>query len=872
MTQSRTFSTPMMQQYIKIKEQYSDCFLFYRLGDFYELFLDDALQGAKLLGITLTKRPRGKDGEIPMAGVPYHAAENYITKLIRLGHKIAICEQMSEPNAKEIVERAVIRVITPGTVVDEKSLLAGKNNFVMSVVLEKKDLGITFVDLSTGETLGIYNSYKTVDEYQNILSKEITKFQPSECILSEEDYHNFDLLKVLQQQKNLNIFPFKQWDEYTHDFVETIQQHFKVENLRGFGLHNKKSLQKSLAAVLGYLQETQFNKIQHLRRFTVQNPDRYITLDSSTVTNLEIFQTLREGKRKGSFLEAIDTTLSPMGSRLLRQWIIQPLRNKKEIQQRHEVVTSLLKNRELRFFLRKEFNIIFDIERIIARLTVESPLPALVLNLKHSLVSALSIKEALDSEKEKDVFLQKLVTDISAEDLLIVIKLIEKFINSEARGLPGEGKVINFGVNKELDELRKIAKGGKDWITDYESQLKELTKITSLKVRSNKVFGYYIEVSRSFADKVPESFERKQTLVNAERFITPELKEYEEKVFTAEEKIDVLEKQIFEDFVEKILEYTSQIQVSAQSLAIVDCLASFAQLAETRNYVQPVMIDSGKIEIVQGRHPVIEQLLQKKQFVPNNTLIGVPERNMLLVTGPNMAGKSVYMRQVALIVLLAHLGSYVPAEKATISMIDTLFVRSGASDVISEGLSTFMVEMVEVAYILRHATQKSLVIMDEVGRGTSTYDGISIAWAVAESLIDNDHCGSTLFATHYHELQQLEKKYPEKIRNIQMLIDERDDSPLFLHTVGEGAAPHSFGVAVAKLAGVPEKVCQRAESLLDSFEEQKSTTEYDFKPRSSKNIEKLKKIKQDLKKIKIENMTPIEALEKLEYLKKRYEK
>lgn len=871
MSEVQQFSTPMMQQYLEIKKAYPDCFLFYRLGDFYELFLEDALTGAKLLGITLTKRPRGKDGEIPMAGVPYHSAESYIAKLIKAGHKVAICEQISEPDNKGIVERAVIRIITPGTVVNEQALSAKKNNFILSLAIDNKAVGLVFVDLSTGEIFGS-NHYLKGNDFANLLQKELTKYQPSECILAEVDYHNYSLLKILKQQVGLNIYPFRQWDEYTDEAEAIISRHFQVDNLRSFGLHSKPALKQALAAILGYLTETQFNKLQHLKTFNLQKSDEYIALDSSTINNLEIFETIRENKKQGSLLTAIDLTVSPMGSRLLRNWLTHPLKNREKIELRHDSVDYLLNNRELRFFIRNELNQVFDLERIIARLTIEEPLPALVINLKQSLINILAIREILASQQKQ---LPKLLSKFEQQidnQLLKVVELIEQFVADDASGLPGEGKVIKVGVSAELDQLRVLSMGGKDWLTEYEETLKKQTQITTLKVRSNKVFGYYIEVSKSFVSKVPAEFERKQTLVNAERFVTKALKVYEEKVLTAEEQIEVLEKQLFKNFVNQVLEYTKLIQQAATTLANLDCLTSFAQLAETRNYVKPKMVKTGKTAIVQGRHPVLEQLLVKKQFVPNDTLLGVPARNMLLVTGPNMAGKSVYMRQIALIVLLAHLGSFVPAEKAEINLIDSLFVRSGAADVISEGLSTFMVEMVEVAYILRHSTAKSLIIMDEVGRGTSTYDGISLAWAVAEALSKCRQCPTTLFATHYHELQQLESKYPDKISNIHMLVDEADDQPKFLHTVAEGAAPHSFGVAVARLAGVPEEVCQRAEEILFSFEANRSQVETNFKfnkPTKDKNLLKLEKF---LAAIEIEQLTPLQAQTKLAALITKFKK
>jgi DNA mismatch repair protein MutS len=861
MTQENNFSTPMMQQYIAIKQQYSDCLLFYRLGDFYELFLDDALLGAKLLGITLTKRPRGKDGEIPMAGVPYHSAESYIAKLIKHGHKVAICEQISEPDSKGIVERAVIRVITPGTVLDEKALVANKHNFIVSLSLDKHELGLVFVELSTGDIFGV--SQKISSENLNIvLQKELSKFQPSECILSEVNYHQFDLLKVLNKQANLNIFPFQQWSDYADDADEVITQHFKVDNLRGFGLHGKIALKKALAAVLGYLTETQFNNLQHLKKFYLQKPDEFIALDAATISNLELFETIRENKKQGSLLNAIDLTVSPMGARLLRSWLVKPLKEKAKIEQRFETVDYFLQKRDLRFFVRKELEQVFDLERIIARLTIETPLPALVINLKQSLLNVLAIKATLVTETTSPILVKKLVSSIDGR-LLSLVNLIDKYIMDDTRGFPGEGKVIKPGISQELDELRTLATGGKDWLTAYEQQLKEETKITTLKVRSNKVFGYYIEVSRSFVDKVPTNFERKQTLVNAERFITSELKVYEEKVLTAEEKIEVLEKNIFNDFIQELLGFTQEVQTAAQAVAKLDCLTSFAQLAEAKNYVRPQLTTNGKTAIIQGRHPVVEQSLVKKQFVPNDTFLGDEGRKMLLVTGPNMAGKSVYMRQVALIVLLAHLGSFVPAEKASISLIDSLFVRSGAADVITEGLSTFMVEMVEVSYILRHATAQSLIIMDEVGRGTSTYDGISLAWSIAEALSKSNDSPKTLFATHYHELQQLEKKYPAKITNIQMLIDDSADQPEFLHTVADGAAPYSFGVAVARLAGVPEKVCQRAEEILHSFEVNGNQVQTDLKIVKPFVNHELKKLKKELKKLYLDKLTPIEALQNL---------
>lgn len=859
------FTTPMMKQYQAIKAQYMDCLLFYRMGDFYELFMDDAHIGSQVLNITLTSRPKGKDGRIPMAGVPYHAVDTYLAKLVKAGYKVAICEQVSLPSKYGIVDREVVRIITPGTVLDEKALEKKENNYIVSLIVANETLAISVADISTGY---FATSQLPFQNLAQVIRDELFRLNPSECILSEDLYNNPELLKILKSEKGLNIYCFHEWESYADNANEFLKKHFGIATLASFDIEDKPFSQQTSAALLGYLQNTQKNKISHIKKITSLATENYLVLDRSTIINLELFSTIREHDTKGTLLNVLDQTLTAMGGRLLKQWMRKPLTYKEEIIDRHDAVEELLTKRDLRLQLQESLKEITDIERILSRLSVNIGNARDLVNLKESLKTILIVKDLLI---RKDVKLLEKLHEKISPNINKVIEIIETNIVDEPPIDLKIGGLIKPGINKNLDMLRKTVGSCKDWIIELEKQERQKTGIGSLKVRFNKVFGFYIEISKSNLHLLPDNYLRKQTLVNGERFITPELKVQEEIILRAEEEINDLEYTLFLDVLHQILEHIEDLQEAAQSIAAIDCLTNFAYIAEKNQYVRPTILYSGEIKITNGRHPVVEKLLdQDIQFVPNDVCLDNINQQLLLLTGPNMAGKSVFIRQVAVIILMNQIGCFVPAAKAHLSLVDRIFVRSGASDVITSGLSTFMVEMVETAHILHHATKNSLIIMDEIGRGTSTYDGISIAWAVAEYLVTNfRQPPKTLFATHYHELQTLEEQYPTNIKNYHMEVINEHGEPIFLHTILPGGASHSFGVAVAKLAGVPEPVIKKAQEILHSLEnrhiekEEKQTTIYTLP--STAFAEKL--IHKELDNIDIHQMTPLEALNKLAELK-----
>ncbi len=855
------FSTPMMQQYAEIKKQYADCLLFFRLGDFYEMFLDDAKIAAEVLDIALTSRDRGQDGRIPMAGVPFHAVNSYLPRLVKAGYKVAICEQVSEPSAKGLVDREVIRVVTPGTLLDESSLEKRANNFIVSISLGTAYFGMAFADISTGV---FYADEFPVTCIKEALANELAKFSPAECILPRSLYENVSFLKQLSEHKTLNIFPYADWEVFSASPHKHLKEHFKLATLTTFDLENKSQAQEAASALLGYLKQTQKSKAGHITSIRSFKKVAYLELDRSTIMNLELFTTLRTGERRGSLLTTLDETCTAMGARMLKNMLLHPLTDKALIAQRHEAVDILVHNLPLRETLREELRKLTDVERLLSRLSVGVGTARDLVSLRYALETTLAIRTHLPESTELLTKIRKAI----AKELSAVTKLIDTFIVEEPPLDPKKGGLVKGGINADLDELRSTVSGSQHWVITMETLERENTGIPSLKVKYNQVFGYYIEVTKANLHLVPEHYIRKQTLVNAERFITPELKKHEEIILTAKEKIEELEYAIFLDVVDKVLEYTSQIQQMAENVALLDCLACFAYLAQRNNYVKPHITTTGYIELKESRHPVVEQCLEDSQFVPNDILLNQQDHQLLIITGPNMAGKSVFIRQVALIVLMAQMGSFVPAISASISLVDKLFVRSGASDVIASGLSTFMTEMVETAYILNNATDRSLIIMDEIGRGTSTFDGISIAQATAEYLVTNKHISpKTLFATHYHELQALEEQYPTKIKNYQVLAHEQDGGPVFLHKVVRGAADHSYGIAVAKLAGVPEAVTTRALQVLNELE----IRDIDKKPSDSNNSDK--SLSDDLRDIivtlDLENLTSLEALNLLWELKRR---
>lgn len=806
------FSTPMMQQYMQIKAEYPDCLLLFRLGDFYELFLDDALVGARILDIVLTKRPRGKDGDIPMAGVPYHAADIYINKLVKAGYKVALCEQVSEPNPRGLVERKVVRIVTPGTILDEKALHAKQHNYTLSIALGDT-LGLAWADASTGDFQ--VTEYELNDDLQQILHNEITKFNPTECILSDADYNNPQLLNILSQYKTLNIFSFGDWDSYAKKADKVLKDHFKVKTLKSFGLPSQSEALKAAGSLFGYLLHTQKSKLSHFITIVSYDHEDHVGLDASTIANLELFSTIRDNEEHGSLVHTIDRTITAMGGRQLRTWLRNPLRKKALIEARFDAVAELMQEAKIRTETKKEFLRMYDLERILARLSAGIGTPHDLLNLKTTIFAGDAIAKLV--VKTNSTLLHT-ITD-SSKKVFTLAEKIQSHITDMPLVDPKAGGLIRSGVDSELDTIRESIRESKEWIVALEAKERTRTGINSLKVKFTSVFGYYIEISRANLDAVPSNYIRKQTTVNAERFITKELEVYEEHVLRGEDKIKAREYQIFLTLVAEILEKTHELRALATHIATIDCLRSFAEKALEERYIRPVLTTTTNLSIDDGRHPVVEELLKDHSFVPNNTRLNDTDQKLIIITGPNMAGKSVYMRQVAVIVLLAHIGCFIPARRAEIGLVDRIFVRSGAADSISRGLSTFMVEMVETAYILHHATSKSLVIMDEIGRGTSTYDGISIAWAVAEYLVKTEgKRPKTLFATHYHELQALEKEYPAAIKNYHMAIEASGENPVFLYRFIKGGAHGSYAIAVAKLAGIPADVTKRAEELLKEFD------------------------------------------------------
>ncbi len=840
-----------MKQYQQIKGHYEDCLLFFRLGDFYELFLDDAKVGSEVLDITLTSRPKGKDGRIPMCGVPYHAVDAYIARLVKAGYKVAICEQISEPDTKGIVEREVVRVVTPGTVLDEKALERKSNNYMVSIACNQDSLAVCSADISTGQLVVHEQHY---DNIEHVIGNELARIRPSECILSPESYDDGRTVRIIRHYKAINIFNFQGWDNYAGDAVRTLKRHFGVTTLKGFGLESVLSTQ-AVAAMIGYLSETQKGNIGHMRHLSRYESDAFVSLDRATIMNLELFSTLREQETQGTLLSILDETKTPMGGRLLKEWLKSPLSQRTPIASRHQAVESLIAEASVKKTVEATLLAIHDIERTFSRLSVGLGNARDMNSLMESLRAVLSVKHALVPLENK--LLTKLQRGIATK-LTYLIQRIGATIQDEPAFSLKEGGIIKPGVDRHLDELKALVGENTTWILELEQAEKARSGISSLKIRYNQVFGYYIEISKSNMDKVPTDYMRKQTLVNAERFITPALKEKEALILQAQEEINTIEYSLYQDLLAFVLSHTGDIQKAARNIAAIDCLVCFAQVSMNNHYVKPTLVYSNEFKVINGRHPVVEQLLEKGTFVPNSISLDTKKQTLLIITGPNMAGKSVLIRQVALIALMNQIGCFVPADRAYLPVVDKIFVRSGASDVITSGLSTFMVEMVETAYILNHATDASLIVMDEIGRGTSTYDGISIAWATAEYLVRMKPSPKTLFATHYHELTKLEEIYPGKIRNYHLEVKEHDGEPIFIHQFRPGKASESFGVAVAALAGVPDWVIDRASEILKTLKE-------DHVSVLPKPMDPLR---EKLASLSVDTMTPIDALTALSELKK----
>ncbi len=861
------FTTPMMKQYFDIKKDYPDCLLFYRMGDFYELFLEDAYIGAKVLDITLTGKSNGKNERIPMAGVPYHAVDSYLHKLVKAGYKVAICEQMSPPSKYVLVELDFVLILTPGTILDDKALEKNSNNFIVSLYIDKKIIGISAADVSTGyfQTTEI-----VADNCEQTIKDELARLHPSECILPPEIYNNPEILTILKNERGMNIYCFHEWSTFSNQAESYIKRHFNMMNLGAFNLVNKHIAQATTAALLGYLHQTQKTAASHIKKIFYISSEKYMQLDKATVINLELFSTIREHDLKGSLLSIFDHTTTSMGGRLLKDWLRKPLLDKDKIQYRQDCVEILIDEKQKRERIIELLKEVVDIERLLSRLTLGLGNPYDLNRLKDSLKIIIDVKQEL-SQFTSPLFLslQSTISDNLQSVIAEISRIIKENPGIDIKG----GNIINEGIAEDLDKLRKRVVHSRTWITELEKQERERTGISSLKVRYNKVFGFYIEISKANLSSTPADYIRKQTLVNGERFITPDLKKHEEIILNTEDEINKKEYLLFQKIIDYTLSYTKELQDAAYAIAVLDCLTNFAYIAEKNSYIKPQLIDTGEIHIKQGRHPVVEKLLdEENQFVPNDITLNHDNQQILLITGPNMAGKSVLIRQVALIILMNQIGSFVPAEKATLSLVDRIFVRSGASDVITSGLSTFMVEMVETAYILHHATKNSLIIMDEIGRGTSTYDGMSIAWAVAEYLaINNTITPKTLFATHYHELQALEQEYQGRIVNFQMDVIEENNQPIFLHSLQPGGASSSYGIAVAKMAGIPDLVIKRAKEKLAEMENK--NTQYAnamYTPSVEQTISIIEHVITDeILNVDLHQMTPLDALNYLAGLKEK---
>lgn len=794
--------TPMLKQYRSIKDQHQDCILFFRLGDFYEMFGPDALEASKILNITLTARGKGTANEVPMCGVPYHAADGYIAKLTRAGKKVAICEQMTDPSLPGIVERDVIRIITPGTTLDNNILENKRNNYLASIVFQENIWGLSFVDLTTGE-------FQLIEiRKQDDLINELGRILPSEIIITPELNDNLPLMARLKNLSNVNLF----YPAIFKSAGETLLEHFQVKSLQSFGVEKYPVGIRSAGNLINYLKDTQKTSLEHINKLGFYNISDYMILDEATIRNLELLYTYQLFEEKGSLVSILDETLTGMGGRLLRNWLLHPLIKAEKIQARLDSVAEFFGNLELRESLKTELKNISDIERLIGRLGCKRANARDLVNLKNSLKQIPQIKKAIkncESKLLKDCYK-------NLDEHTSLVELIEKSIAEDAPLLITDGGMIADGYNAELDDLRKISTSGKDWLSDL--QIKEVarTGISSLKVKFNKIFGYYIEVSNSNLGQVPSDYTRKQTLVNAERFVTPELKEYEQKVLGAQEKIIAIEQKLFWEIRDQVAKHFESIQATAQVLAQLDVLLNFANISLLNNYAKPEINEAGEIAVKSGRHPVIEKLLTEESYVPNDGLFNHDDHQLVLLTGPNMSGKSSYLRQTALIILLAQIGCFVPAESAKIGIVDRIFTRVGASDNLIRGQSTFMVEMQEAANILNNATSKSFIVLDELGRGTSTFDGVSIAWAIVEYIYKNIKA-KTLFATHYHELIDLVEKL-DKAKNYSVTVKETDTGVIFLRKVIPGGIDRSYGIEVAKLAGLPKALTDRAYEILAELE------------------------------------------------------
>jgi len=862
--------TPLMRQYRKIKEKYPETILLFRMGDFFETFEEDAITTSKVLGITLTKRSNGAASEVPLAGFPHHALDNYLPKLVKAGYRVAVCEQLEDPKyAKGIVKRDVIEVVTPGANFSEKLLDHKSNNFLAAVYIKDNICGFSFCDVSTGEFAASEIMLKNLPEQIDIIN-------PSEILISKREkekvYKALDYNPDASFNEQKNKFFFTKVDDWVFNLdyaKEVLTNHFGTQSLKGFGIEDMREGIIAAGCIMNYLNETQKNNLPHVKKIYNYDYTDYIILDPSTKRNLEITSSMNEGSREGSLISILDRTQTAMGGRLLKKWISRPLKKEEQIRKRLDAVKDFFDNKNERKKITEDLKSIADLERLLSKVSTGRAVARDIVQLKISLKKIIEIKFKL--EKFSTPSIQALKNNlVETNDLILKI---EKCINENfISGIDNYG-VINKGYDKELDEIKDILINGKTWMENFQSKERARTGINSLKVDFNKVFGYYIEITKANLEKAPSDYIRKQTLVNAERYITEELKVYEDKILNAEEKISSLENKIFLELRNTILEFTDPIQKNALLTATLDALVSFAEVSEVYKYVMPEISESSKLEIKEGRHPVIERLLPAgEKYIANDTSIDTDNNQILIITGPNMSGKSSYLRQTGLIVLLAQIGCFVPARSAAVGIVDKIFTRVGASDNISKGESTFLVEMHEAANILNNATEKSLILLDEIGRGTSTYDGISIAWAMTEYLHENPNVrAKTLFATHYHELNALADLY-KRIKNFRVEVREFNDKVIFLRKITEGTADHSYGIQVAQMAGLPVSVTNRAKEILRSLEdkEYKRKNKDDFQISMFESAvtefrdEALRKM---IDEVDLNNITPIEAMNMLKKIK-----
>lgn len=856
-----------MKQHREIKSRYPDAILLFRVGDFYETFGQDAVVTAKVLGITLTKRSNGAAADSELAGFPHHALETYLHKLVKAGHRVAICDQLEDPKkAKGIVKRGVTELVTPGVALDDRLLENKTNNFLASVFLGEKENGVCFLDVSTGECLVAQGDVEYMD-------KLLQSFQPSEVILAKSKQRFF--------KEHLNhkyyIFSLEDWIFEHHYAYENLIRHFETQSLKGFGVEGWHAATIAAGAALHYLKDTEHPNLQHLTTIERITAGDFLWMDRFTIRNLELLHHPEE--QGNTLLEAIDQTQTPMGARLLKRWLIFPLNNIEQIEERLEWVYLLLLNQDLQAEVGRYLRQIGDIERLAAKIPLKRVGPRELIQLAKSLQAAKDLKEIISSaaeSSEKNKPLAALAAGLNPCEE--VRELVANYLNEEAPVSVQKGNAIREGLNEQLDDLRSVSFHGKEYLADIQRKQSELTGITSLKVSFNNVFGYYLEVTNAHKDKVPESWIRKQTLTNAERYITPELKEYEEKILGAEEKIAVLELQLYDELLEKLQVYLAVMQNCAQAVARIDCLYSFARTASQHNYCRPEVTSENELKIIAGRHPVIEQNLPPGEaYVANDLLLDKEAQQIIILTGPNMSGKSALLRQTAIITLMAHMGSYVPASEALVGLTDKIFTRVGASDNLSGGESTFMVEMNETASIINNISSRSLILLDEIGRGTSTYDGISIAWSIVEYIHNHTACPKTLFATHYHELNELENKL-SRVKNFHITHREAGNKVIFLRKLEKGGSRHSFGIQVAKMAGMPPQLTERATDILSELEEKHKDNNLQKKVRKMPAqtyqlsifeglSEDLSRIREQLFSVEINQLTPVQALMKLNELK-----